>query len=177
MEFLSKLLEILAAIWPLVVISTPQAGGYYLFGNYQATLGPGVYWRTPFFEEIVLLPITTAIVSTPRLDITLKDGSFFSFAVSGRCRVIDADKALNLVDQHQESAVEALAAVCAEKLAEVDISRLNLENRKRLVSDLKRWINEETLEYGVEFDKVRFVTYVPKPRMYRVMQDNTGMAW
>lgn len=177
MEFLSKLLEILAAIWPLVSISTFQRGGYYLLGHYKAELAPGIYWRTPFFEQILEVSIAPAIASTPRLDLTLRNGELFSCAVSGWCQVVDTERALNSVDQFNESATEALAAVCAERLADVDSDRLKPENRKRLLGDLKKWVNEETLEFGVEFTKLRFVSYVPKPRNLRLMQDISGMAW
>jgi regulator of protease activity HflC (stomatin/prohibitin superfamily) len=105
------------------------------------------------------------------MDITLQDKSTLSFDATATMRVVDVDKALNSIDNYGTSATLKVAAVLATKLAEVDAERLAPEKRKRLLSDLRKWINDETLCFGVECLDVSFNSFVLNVRTFRLLTD------
>jgi regulator of protease activity HflC (stomatin/prohibitin superfamily) len=177
-DFLAKVIDILEFLWPLDRVDQWEEAGYYRFGRFVKVRGPGVYFRFWWFERHITFSVVPTIVSTPRLDITLRDGTQLSLTASATCRVVDLAQALNTIDQFQETTQEAIAAVLADKIASVDASRLLPEGRGRLLSDLTKWVNEETIEFGVESKKVRFTTFVLKPRMWRMLNDMQGaVSW
>lgn len=163
-------------LWPFRRVQLFERALYTVCGRWQAEVGPGTWFVIPWFCEVDPVAMSKGIVSTPRIDITMQDGRLLSTQVSAVVRVVNLRAAVNAVDAFMESSQELLHAVVADKLADVDSRRLEPEGRRRLVGDLRRWVNEESAEFGVEFDKLRFTTFVVNPRPYRVLGDGAAVA-
>lgn len=168
--------EWLQFIWPLRKVHQWERGLRYRFGRYVRELEPGVYWATPWFAEIKAESVVPGIVQTPRIDITAQDGTMVTLQASATVRVADLATAVNKVDAYMETAAELITAVLAEKVAEVDAARLAPEKRGRLLSDLRRWVQEEAKDCGIEVSKLRFTTFVMNPRAFRLLGDNATVA-
>jgi regulator of protease activity HflC (stomatin/prohibitin superfamily) len=175
-DFLGKLLELIEYIWPIRRVWQWESGGYYIAGRFWKRVGPGLHFVVPWFMDVRAISTVKAIVTTPRLDITLRDGSVLTFAAAATCQVIDIDLAVNTVENYTETTQELLAAVLADKLASVDVARMEPENRGRLMSSLSKWVQEEAATFGVEVTKVRFVSFVLRPRTFRLLQDQAAMS-
>jgi hypothetical protein len=177
-DFLRIVLDSLQFLWPFRIVRQWERAGYYVRGRFWKTIGPGVYPLVPWFMDIHTVSVVPAILTTPRLDITIKDGSVVSFQVSATVRVANLDLAVNGVDNYTETTQELVAAVVAEKLAEVDSDRLSPEKRGRLLSDLKKWAVMEAEQYGIEVQKLRFTTFVSRPKVFRLLGDgSTVPTW
>lgn len=176
-DFLRVLLDGIQYLWPFVVVRQSEDAGFYLGGRLMWRLSAygrtkGVYFRVPFFTEIRQAPNVPGMIRTARLDLTLKDGTMLTVAASAWARVVDFGKAIEGVDDYKETAEETFAAVIAERLADVDAERVTAgEKRNRLLADLTRWVNAETMGFGVETSNIRFTTFVLNIRTYRLMQD------
>jgi regulator of protease activity HflC (stomatin/prohibitin superfamily) len=181
-ELLRVVLDSLEYIWPFVVVRQSEDAGFYVGGRLLLRLSAygfskGIYFRIPFFTEIRATPNVPAMIRTARLDLTLKDGTLLTIGASAWAKVVDFGLAIEGVDDYTETSQETLAAVLAEKLAEVDTERVTAgEKRKRLLTDLTKWVNDETLEYGVEVSNVRFTTFALNLKTYRLMQDSGNFA-
>jgi len=169
-EFLDTLAKWIEFIWPFKIIHQWETGGLYVFGRFQKTLPPGCYFIVPFFMWIAEISTVPYMVVTPRMDLTLLDGSNLTLWATAWGQVTDYNLAHNSVEDYQHTTTELLQAVIADKIAQVDASRLAPEKRSRLLSDLTRWCNEETKEYGLEISHVRFTTFVLNARTYRLIQ-------
>jgi regulator of protease activity HflC (stomatin/prohibitin superfamily) len=176
-ELARLFLQWIEFLWPLRKVKPFERGLFILLGRWQREVGPGVYPYLAWFMDFYAESMAEGLVGTPRIDLTLKDGSTVTVKASGTVRVMDIRLAVNKVDSYMESAQELLEAVVAEKIAEVEAERLTPEKRGRLLADLKRWVNQEAATYGIEFTKLRFTTFVFSPRFYRVMQDGSGSLW
>lgn len=180
MNFLETLLGFLEKLWPFQVVDQWERGVFYVCGRaLKRVLKPGVYPYIPFFMRIDTAPVVPSLVSSPLLTVTLTDKNTLSFSVTAQVRVVDAWKAINEIDDYEESVSELISSTVAEKLAEVDAARLDPEKRKRLVSDLVRWVNGETEQYGLRVDAIRFTNFAINLRSYRLMMDTglAGMKW
>jgi regulator of protease activity HflC (stomatin/prohibitin superfamily) len=176
-DALVRFAEWLRELWPFRIVDAYEHGVVTILGRYWKTVGPGVYPCIPWFTDVVGYSVVPAIVQTPRLDIELQDGTAVSFVASATVRVTDVRLAILTVDNYTETTVELLSAVLAEKLAEVDTGRLDPEKKRRLLADLVRWANEEASEYGIEISKLRFTTFIKRPRFYRVLGDAPLTLW
>ncbi|HUQ70673.1 MAG TPA: SPFH domain-containing protein [Planctomycetaceae bacterium] len=161
-------------LWPIRMVQQWERGGLMVNGKWKREVGPGIYWVIPWFMHVEERSMAEAICGTPRLDITLKDRSTLSFSASATVQVVDVSKAVCTVDTYQETIRELLAAVLAEKLAEVDADRLLPENRRRLIADLKRWVQVEAEPYGVEIKAVRFTSFLQNAKAHRLIIDQTS---
>lgn len=167
--------EWLQFIWPLRKVNQWEMGLLYRNGRFVRQLEPGIYWVVPWFHEVKAESVVKGIVQTPRIDITLKDGRLLTVQCSAVVQVTDLNLAVNTVDAYLETTQELITAVLAEKIADVEAERLAPEKRRRLISDLKEWVQKEA-DFGVEVSKLRFTTFVLNPRAYRLLGDNAAAA-
>lgn len=174
MEFWKGLAELIAYIWPAEVVNQWEEGSRYRFGRFREVLAPGSYRRIPFFESIRTATMVPSVLLTPRLDITLADGAGLTYVASAQVRVIDSFKALNEVNAYQETTSEVLSSVLSDRLARVEPSRYEQSSRQRLLSDLTKWVNDETQLFGVEVSRVRFVMLLQRPKTFRLVGDIAG---
>jgi regulator of protease activity HflC (stomatin/prohibitin superfamily) len=175
-DFLRLFFDAIAYIWPFRIIKHWERGGYLVFGRWKKELGPGLYPVVPWFTEVIEHSVAEAIVGTGRQDITLSDGSTLSFSATATVGVSDIKLALTAVDSVSETTQELLASVLADKLAEVDASRLTPEKRGRLCADLKRWVATEAALYGIEVRTVRFTSFLLNTRAHRLIIDQQQVA-
>lgn len=176
MSWLEAVFEKLRELWPLFIVRQWERGAYYVVGRYWKMVGPGLYVVPPFFCELRTIATVPAIVGTPRLDVTLSDGTLASFAATATCRVVDVALALNTIDDYRETTQELLAGELADRMAKVAPERLKPEVRGRLLSDLQKALNAQTAKFGVEVSRVRFTTYVTGVRTYRLLSDTGTIA-
>lgn len=175
-DFFRLIQQWIEFLWPFAMVREWETGGYYVCGRFWKTVGPGVYPVVPWFTDIVQFSKATAIVGTPRLDITLKDGTLLSFAASATVRMVDFNLAVNTVEDFRETTQELIAAALAEKLAEADPGRLDPESRGRLFAALRGAVQREAAEFGIEVSKLRFTTFVVNPRTYRLLTGGDAVA-
>lgn len=162
--------------WPFRRVQQWERALYMVCGRWIWEIGPGVYPIFWFFCEVHTVSVAEAICGTNRLDITLSDGRTLSFQATCTARVADVRKAVCSVDDFSSTTQELLASVLADKLADVDADRLQPAKRARLFSDLKRWVAEEAIAYGVEVRLVRFTSFVIAPRTHRLLIDQSQPA-
>lgn len=175
-DFLRVLLDSIQFLWPVGRIQPWERGLYIVCGRWVWEVGPGIYPLLPWFVEVRAENAVLALISTPRQDITLTDGKMLTFASTANVKVTNLRKAYLDVERYHETAQENIAAVLAEKLAEVDAARVTADKRGRLLSDLKRWVNDETQIYGVTVEKLRFTTFVVNARTVRLLQETGAPA-
>ena len=173
------IIEWVRLLWPFALIDQWEQGVYYVCGHSWKVVGPGVYPVLPWFMEIRAVTMAPAILQTERIDVTLHDGSIASFAATATVRVIDPKAALNKIDNYHEATLALIASSLADRIARVDVARLEADKRPRLATDLARWITEEAREFGVEVTKVRFTSFIRKVRVYRLLNDGmaSNVAW
>lgn len=177
-DFLRLLLDAIAYVWPFRIVYQYQRGCYYVLGRFWREVGPGIYPVVPWFTEVTEADVAEAIVGTGRQDITLADGTMLSFSATATCRVVSARAALNDVDQYRETAQEALASVLADRLADLDVAKLENGSRRRLLTTLRNAVGDELGPYGISVSKVRFTSFILNAKAHRLIIDQQQpVAW
>lgn len=172
----AQIVEFIKMCWPLRTVGPWERGGLIVCGKWKREVGPGVYWVFPYFMDVHEISVAEAICGTPRLDITLKDRSTLSFSASATVQVTDVTKAVCVVDDYKETIRELLAAVLADKLADVDADRLLPDKRGRLLADLRKWTQAEAEPYGIEVKAIRFTSLLQSVKSHRLIIDQANPA-
>ena len=183
-ELFSLLKELVIYLWPFRIVSEWERGLYLVFGKHYTrwpihptgTLQPGLKVVVPFFTEVVETSVVRDPDSTPLQHITLKDGSALSFSVTVVYETFDVKLALLTVADYTKSVMELATAILCEKLADVDPERLHPDKRGRLLSDLLRWVNDGTQDFGVKVVSLRFTNFVRNPRTLRLLADKATFS-
>lgn len=177
---IESLLNIIKWIWPLEKVPAWAHGVQLRFGAVRRVCKPGAwYWNWWWVEEMLEVSIVPAIISTGRKDIETSDGERLTFEITGTVYVTDPVQAHTCVDQYTETSIELLTAVVCDKLADVDAKRLDPDARRRLLSDLARWVNKAADEHGYGFAvrDLSFTTFVRGVRMFRIIGEAQPLPW
>ena len=170
-DLLRVLIDIFAFIWPFRLVWQWEMGAYYIFGRYWRDVRPGIYPVIPWFIEVKTEGVVSQTFVTPLQTITTKDGGTLTFSASLKLRVVSLGKAYNNVLQWGETAMEDASAALAEKLSEVEMSRLQPEQRKRLLAACLRLLDSELSDYGLAIERFRFNNFVRNMKVYRLFND------
>ena len=171
-DFLRILGDWISFLWPLKIVHTWEQGVMFVFGRYWRVVPAGCYVVVPWFMYMHEVSVVPGMLVTPRLDITLLDGTSLSLVASAWHRVVDPNLAVNTIEDYGTTSVELLMSVLADRIARVKPSRLEPENRADLLRDLTGWAATEAAEYGIELTKVRFSTFVLRARTYRLLGEH-----
>lgn len=169
-DFIRIILDSLEYLWPFRIVHQWEQGGYYVCGRFWKVVGPGCYPVFPFFVTMLGMSTVPYMVATPRMDVTLHDGKNLTLWATAWAQVKDFDLAHNTVDNYEHTTTELIQAIIADRLAKIDSTKLEAENRAELLRNLSGWCDKETKEYGVEITRVRFTTFVLNARTYRLIQ-------
>jgi hypothetical protein len=151
-----------------------ERGVYFVLGKRWKVVGPGRWPVVPFFMDVRAVPIVPGPLGTPLQNITLTDGRAVVFSAVATAVVVDPWKAFD-VDDYAESTQELVAACIAERLMDVESTRMDREKRNRLIADLIRWVNGETMQFGVAVQAIRFNNLLFNVKTYRILTD-TALA-
>jgi len=170
-DLLRVILDAIQYIWPFRLVREWERANFYVCGRYWREVGPGVYPVVPWFMDVHAASVAPGIVSTHRQDITLADGTMLSFSASAWAQVTSMNLAVNRVDDYTQTVREIVEAVLADKFAAVDVERLATDKRARLLSDCRRWIQDECAPFGIEVSKLRLTSFVTRLRAHRLLID------
>lgn len=174
-ELVRLVLDVAKFLWPLRPVEQWEIGVYYILGRAYWEVGPGRWPVIPYFMDVRAVSVVPALVSTPLQTITLRDGTSLTFGATATVRVERAADAINLVNDYNETTVELVASVLAERLAKVDANRLDPERRGRLMADLLQWLDAETGQFGVRVLALRFTNFALNVRTYRLLMDTSQL--
>lgn len=174
MEFWKGFLEILTFCWPGRRVEQWERGGRYWRGRWVREVGPGTYWVLPWFGDVLTVSTAESIISTGRMDLTLRDETVLSVDCTASLRVVDPYRALNDVDGYQETAREALMASVASQLAREEKTAFEPRSRPALLKRIQSAVQEKLQEYGLEVGAVSFVSLVSNVKTHRLLIDQSS---
>ena len=173
-DFLRIVLDSIQFLWPFRLVEPWERAVYVVCGKWTWEVGPGVYPILPWFCAVKTGNVVPALVSTPRQDITLTDGKTLSFATTANVRIVNLTDAYLRIDDYHSTTQETISAVLAEKLAEVAAERVTADKRRALLTQLRKWVNQETNLYGVEVEALRFTNFIVNVKTIRLLQESGG---
>jgi regulator of protease activity HflC (stomatin/prohibitin superfamily) len=184
-NWLETVILIIRYLWPFRKVEQFQRGVIYVWARHHKhwparkedwTIGPGVWPVIPYFTEIRTASSVLGVVGTPLLQITASDGTPITFSAAMTWRIFDVARAWNETDHIGETSQELLAAVCSEKLAEVEADRLDPDRRKRLIASMREWLNKEMDFMGAEVTALRFTNFAVGKQTIRTLRIMTDTA-
>lgn len=168
-ELVRLLVDVVQFLWPFRIVWQWEVGAYYICGRYVFQVPTGVWPVVPFFFDVKSANVVPDVFSTEEQTIEMQDGGTLTFTASVRMRVVEPALSLNNVVDHEENAVEDVAAVLAETLADMPPERLDPAKRRSLLRKCELEVNKLLGEYGMEVERIRFTNFLRNIRAYRLI--------
>lgn len=191
-ELLQLIISIIEFIWPFRRVDAWERGVYLVNGKHwhglrlrwlpkrlygwptdvDGTVGPGVWPVIPWFIEVHSDTVKPGIISTVLQSITLRDNRTLHFSATAGYYIDNYAKALIDVEDFKSTMLEALAGI-GELLADTDPQRFDPARgkRDRLRSDIAKQLDEQSSQYGVRIQWVKFPNFIVEAKTYRLLTE------
>ena len=159
------LVQFISSFRCLYTITPGQAGVLCRLGKFKRTLGPGLYFVTPFIDDFTIVPTAEQINDLRAQSITTSDGK--SVLISGKIRYVVTDAAAaihNVLNFDDSLADEALGLIATEGMKRTWIQCLSHED---LANEIEKDIRRTAKVWGISISGFT-ITDMVEHRVVRV---------
>jgi regulator of protease activity HflC (stomatin/prohibitin superfamily) len=169
MNFIESILSRLEQLWPFVRVKTYQRGVRFRGGKAPVELQPGVHFAIWWFDEVLIVDVTSQPINLPTQSITTKDGVPVSFSANVIYRVTDPVTMLTAVSDFDDSVTAIAMNHLAKRVREQSMDELRT-GQDALEKSLEGTLHTRVKKWGVEIEAVGLTDLV-QARAYRLLGD------
>lgn len=164
------LLVILFVVIPLMLkqVNEYERGVVYTMGKFSNVVGPGWHFIVPVFQGFRKVDVRTKAVDVPKQEVITRDNVSCKMNAVIYYKVTDSAKAINEVE-NVFWAVSQLAQTTMRRIAgEVTLDEL-LSNREKVAHQILKFVEENTVAWGVDVQSVELKDIELPESMIRTM--------
>jgi regulator of protease activity HflC (stomatin/prohibitin superfamily) len=150
------------------VIKEFERGVVYTFGKYSYTVNPGLKIILPAVQQMVIVDVRVRTESIPPQDVISKDNVSVKVNAVVYYRVIDADKAVNQIEDFNLATSQLAQTTLRSVLGRQDLDDM-LSNREELNKDIQSILDQQTENWGIKISQVEIKNIDLDPTMVRAM--------
>lgn len=150
------------------VIREFERGIVYTFGKYTGTIAPGLRLILPVVQQMVIVDVRVRTESIPPQDVISKDNVSVKVNAVVYYRVIDADKAVNQIEDFNQATSQLAQTTLRSVLGKQDMDDM-LSNREELNKDIQEILDHQTENWGIKISHVEIKNIDLDPSMVRAM--------
>lgn len=180
MEIVSHLIEFIASFWsnllPFHIVNAYEHGVILRFGRYKRDVEPGLVWKIPFFDNVMLCRNTMTTINLNSQALTTKDGHPVTTDAIVKYKIIDAQKFLLEVHEVEDAISDITQAKIKEIITRTNWEELHKdvhsdkEDEKSVDEKIKNLAHKEILKFGIKVYYITLTSLV-KTRVYRLIQN------
>ncbi len=111
-----------------VTVAAWEQGVLVRLGKHTHHLAPGVHWRIPFLDRVVIAGVRERVVCSPNGTVTSQDGQAFTFGFSLRFSIVDLRKMVETVARPAEVLESTALAAGASLISSSSAAELSADN-------------------------------------------------
>lgn len=140
----------------------------YTLGRYTSTKGPGLIILIPFIQQMVRVDMRTIVHDVPPQDVISKDNVSVKVNAVIYYRVIDANNAINKVEDFMMATSQLSQTTLRSVLGKHDLDEMLME-RDKLNKDVQEIIDQQTDAWGIKVSNVEIKHVDLDPSMIRAI--------
>lgn len=123
-----------------------------VFGEYRKLLNPGVNFVPPFISSTYPFNMQTQTIDIPAQETLADDNLWLTASGTVSLRVINAEKAFNQVEDHEQGVSSLSQTTLRAVLSEMETDAIH--NRSAVSDRVRRYLSEPTDEWGIRIESV-----------------------
>lgn len=165
-----KLIDLIVAMWsrlcPAEIVRVYESAAVLRFGKYHRTLEPGLHWKWPVIEEVIVVETCLTTLRLPPQTLTTKNDVSVVVSAIIKYQIVNVENYVTKIwDQHDVLADVTMGAILTA-VNEVDYTDLVTTPPERRVLETVR---AEVNQYGFKIYKITF-TDLGRIRSLRLIQ-------
>ncbi|MBU6475146.1 MAG: slipin family protein [Alphaproteobacteria bacterium] len=146
------------------VLPEYQRGVIYTLGRSSPPKGPGLIFLLPAIQRMVRVDMRVQTMNVPSQDVISRDNISVKVNAVMYYRVVDADKAINQVQDFNRATSELSQTTLRAVLGKHELDEM-LSERDKLSTDIRNLLDEKTEHWGVKVDSVELKNIDIDPSM------------
>lgn len=130
-----------------------ERGVVYTFGRFTGVKGPGLMILIPGVQQMVRVDLRTFVEDVPPQDVISRDNVTAKVSAVIYFRVIDADKAINQVDNYSVATSQLAQTTLRSVLGRHELDDM-LAERDKLNADVQAILDKHTVAWGIKVSNV-----------------------
>lgn len=165
-EFLTSVLDKILPFW---IVKQWQGAVRLRGGKYVSTLGPGLYIKWPFLDEIYVTHVVTTTLATPAQSLTTKDGKQIVTKGMIKYRVSDVTLYLLKIYDSRDALSDTSQGIVKEQIILRDWKDCNDNN---LDNEITKKIRNEVKKWGIDVEKYTTTNMglIPSVRLFNELE-------
>jgi len=166
MPFIAFLIVFFLIIVPYIfrVLPEYERGVIYTLGRSSSPKGPGLIVLWPMIQRMVRVDLRVQTMNVPSQDVISRDNISVKVNAVVYFRVVDADKAINQVQDYNRATSELSQTTLRAVLGKHELDEM-LGERDKLSTDIRNLLDEKTEHWGVKVDSVELKNIDIDPSM------------
>ena len=144
------------------------------FGRYVKTLQPGFRWVIPLVETIQVVDIRVITINIISQEVMTEDNVPCSIDGVVFFKINDPEKAVLEVEQYGFAITQLAQAALRDICGKVELDTI-LSKREEMGQDIKRIVEQETHEWGIEIIDVKIKDIQLPENMKRMMANQAKL--
>ena len=144
------------------------------FGKYICTLQPGFRWIVPLVETIQIVDIRVITINIDSQDVMTEDNVPCSIDGVVFFKINDPERAVLEVEQYKFAIMQLAQAALRDVCGKVELDTI-LSKREEMGKNIKKIVEDETSEWGIEIIDVK-IKDIQLPENMRRMMANQAEA-
>jgi len=138
----------------LRIIDQYERGVILTLGKYTGTLMPGLRWIFPGIQRMIKVDMRITTVDIPRQEAITKDNVPVGINAVVYFRVVRAEDAVLKIKNYRYATSQYALAAMRDIVGGVELDTLLME-RERIAADIKKMVDEETDEWGIDVTAIK----------------------
>jgi len=138
----------------LRIIDQYERGVVLTLGKYTGTLMPGLRWIFPGTQRMIKVDMRITTVDIPRQEAITKDNVPVGINTVVYFRVVRAEDAILKIKNYRYATSQYALAAMRDIVGGVELDTL-LTERERIAADIKKVVDEETDEWGIDVTAIK----------------------
>ena len=130
-----------------------QRGTVFTLGRFTGVKGPGLIILIPVIQQMVRIDLRTVVEDVPTQDVISKDNVSVKVNAVLYYRVVDAERAVNQVENFQAATSQLAQTTLRSVLGKHDLDEM-LTERDKLNKSIQEILDEHTDEWGIKVSNV-----------------------
>lgn len=151
-----QIINFIKEFWPLYIVRQNELAIFLRCGKWKRNIGPGLYFRIPFIEEIESVVSKTQIVNLTNQSLTSEDG--MSVAISGAIEYSISNPRKCLLDVQDFD--ESLVNLCLISIAKIVRNKCFRCDIDELETDVYDILDRRAESWGIDVTEFRITDYV-----------------
>ncbi|MCP5433298.1 MAG: slipin family protein [Alphaproteobacteria bacterium] len=145
-----------------------ERGVVYTLGRFTGVRGPGLQILIPILQQMVKVDVRTLVHDVPPQDVISKDNVSVKVNAVIYYRVIDANRAINKVEDYMVATSQLAQTTLRSVLGKHDLDEM-LASRDKLNADIQEILDTQTDAWGIKVSNVEIKHVDIDPQMVRAI--------